>query len=340
MKSMVEDADLDGWVKLNTAEGTWDHGRDLLWCSGKPLGVLRTEEMLQNFVLEVEVRKSPGEKVGLVLWSDDLPAVGSPYPRGIEVTFFHEESDNGVLSGGRIDALHGAKMTPQRDGLESPVKTGEDADGEWSRYRLECRDGTVSLAVDGVEIDRVEDCTPRKGYLSMKSSGDEIVFRNLVMKELPETKVEPAQVATENRDFRSLYNGLDFTDWQTPRDDWEIEDWKITSLGSGKGEGLWSEMVFDDYEFVFDVSLESRDVSVDVVLRGSSAKFNVNYVVFPELNPPGKWNRFTGVIRDGVIEGTVNGKPWRKDVGDSTRGMFGFEPMGPAEFANVFIREL
>ncbi|MCA9070090.1 MAG: DUF1080 domain-containing protein, partial [Planctomycetaceae bacterium] len=47
---------LEGWVRVNTAPSTWTVKDEMLICTGKPIGELRTEKMYQNFILEVEWR--------------------------------------------------------------------------------------------------------------------------------------------------------------------------------------------------------------------------------------------------------------------------------------------
>jgi hypothetical protein len=82
---------------------------------------------------------------------------------------------------------------------------------EWNHYRIECNDGTISLAVNGKVVTQGKDASPRKGYICIESEGGVVHYRNMKIRELPETPVEPEHVAIANRGYRSIYNGLDLT---------------------------------------------------------------------------------------------------------------------------------
>src|SRR5574340_209469 len=46
--------DLTGWVNVNTAPDTWSVRDGVLVCSGRPIGVMRSEKQYENFLLHVE----------------------------------------------------------------------------------------------------------------------------------------------------------------------------------------------------------------------------------------------------------------------------------------------
>ena len=76
--------DLSGWVPLNVAPDTFRVRDGIIVSSGIPTGMLRTERQYENFELELEWRHlKPGGNAGVFVWSDPLPPVGTPFPRGI-----------------------------------------------------------------------------------------------------------------------------------------------------------------------------------------------------------------------------------------------------------------
>ncbi|NNE92414.1 MAG: DUF1080 domain-containing protein, partial [Verrucomicrobiales bacterium] len=107
---------LDGWVPVNIAPSTFRMGDDgVLYCTGKPIGELRTERMYQNFILEIEWRHmKPRGNAGIFIWADDLTARGQPFHRGIEIQVLENEYGNtkGYTTHGDIFPIHGAKMKP------------------------------------------------------------------------------------------------------------------------------------------------------------------------------------------------------------------------------------
>src|SRR5262245_9065434 len=42
------------WINVNTDPGTWSLRKDELICTGKPIGVMRSEKQYENFILHVE----------------------------------------------------------------------------------------------------------------------------------------------------------------------------------------------------------------------------------------------------------------------------------------------
>src|SRR5215469_9082457 len=82
--------DLTGWVNVNCAPGTFSVKDGEIVTTGKPTGYLRTARQYENFVTEFDwmhVPPKPGAvgNSGFFVWADPVPAVGTPFARGIEV---------------------------------------------------------------------------------------------------------------------------------------------------------------------------------------------------------------------------------------------------------------
>src|SRR6266481_1753146 len=85
---MFNGKDLTGWVNVNCAPGTFFVKDGEIITTGKPTGFLRTAKQYENFIAEFEwlhVNKTEVGNSGFFVWADPLPAVGTPYTRGIEV---------------------------------------------------------------------------------------------------------------------------------------------------------------------------------------------------------------------------------------------------------------
>jgi len=197
--------DLGGWVPVNTAPSTWSVRDGMIICSGKPTGELRTERMYQNFIMEVEWRHmKPRGNAGIFVWADDITARGQPFHRGVEVQVLENAYGNsgGHTVHGDIFPIHGATMTPVngRGGSRAfPTEFRSNPSPEGNHYRIVCNDGTISLAVNGKVVTRGKGASPRKGYICLESEGGVVHYRNLRIRELPATPLEPGQVAISNR---------------------------------------------------------------------------------------------------------------------------------------------
>jgi len=352
LQPLLNGRDLTGWVLVNTPSETWTLKDDLLVCSGKPIGEIRTERMYQNFILEVEWRHLvPGGNAGIFVWADDITARGVPFHRGVEVQVLENAygQSQGHTTHGDIFPIHGAKMTPVngRGGSRAfPVEERSLPSPQWNHYRIECRDGDISLAVNGKVVTRGREASPRKGYICLESEGGVVHYRNLKIQELPDTQIDAELIATANRGFVSLYSGLDLRGWTTAtasRSHWISEDWVLRFDGEapdGLSE-LVHETVFHEPGFVMDIQPETG--FRELVLNTGNSE---NPIVLSADNPemkgllqPGQWTRLEWEQREGQWTVSVNGKLLPKSVvvsaGDQA---LSFKIRGPARFANLYGR--
>ena len=338
--------DLSGWVPVNTAPSTWTVKDGMLICSGKPTGEIRTDRMYQNFILEVEWRHMrPKGNAGIFVWADDITARGVPFHRSIEVQVLENAYGNtrSHTTHGDIFPIHGAKMTPingRRGSRAFPTESRSKPSPEWNHYRIHCQDGEISLAVNGKIVTRGKDCSPRKGYICIESEGGLVHYRNMRIKELPNTPVDPKHVAIANRGYRSLYSGVDLSGWQTAetaKGHWRSRDWVFAYDGKSKGDASISTTEkFNDFGFVFDVRGGRGAKATQVYLRGTDKS-----AIMLEL--AGGWNRFEGQLRGDRLTLSRNGKQLFKDhqlVGAGQSGSLRFVPGGALSLANIFVRAL
>jgi len=246
--------DLSGWVNVNTAPSTWSVREGLIVCTGVPTGVLRTEQQFQNFVLELEWKHlHAGGNAGLFIHSDDITAPGVPFTRSIECQ---------ILDGnhGDLFAIHGAKFIPDRPHPKGwlrclPNQERVKPAGEWNHYRVESRDGRITLAVNGEVVSGGTECKPRQGYICLESEGSEVHFRNIRLQELPSSTIPSAEVATAARGFRPLYNGLDLEGWAAAPEaerSWQPRDWILRYEGGAGTRNLWTRRSYGDFTLIAD----------------------------------------------------------------------------------------
>lgn len=274
--------DLSGWVNVNCAPSTWTIGQDdlgdpVIACSGFPTGVLRTERMYENFILELEYRHlKPGGNAGLFVWSDALTARGQPFTRSVEVQVMDGLEGDWYTSDGDIFPIHGAKMIPEngRGGDRAfPTEKRANRAPLWNHYRVTCNNGEISLAVNGKVVTRGRDVSPRKGYICLESEGSPVDFRRIRIRELPPSgALAPEHVARADEGFVSLYNGVDLSGWKAGPEHqghWRARDWTLEFDGRGEAD-LWSERSFRDFVLICDWrwTSEGRDTDLPIVLPG------------------------------------------------------------------------
>lgn len=263
--------DLTGWTNVNGAPSTWTVRDGMIVCSGVPTGVLRTNRMYENFVLELEYKHMQvGGNAGIFVWSDPLTARGQPFTRSVEVQVLDGTETENYTSHGDVFPIHGSSFVPDRPHPNGWMRSlpserrGKPA-GEWNRYVIRCENGNIDVSLNGARVSGGTQSTPRKGYLCLESEGSEVHFRNLSLRELPPAdELAPEHVAESDRGFRSLYNGVDLRGWRigetfetalladgpSSGGGWTAKDWVLDYDGSGSH--LWSEESYRDFELIAD----------------------------------------------------------------------------------------
>src|SRR5688572_1447485 len=74
--------DLSGWVGVQVAPSTFTVKDGVIYCTGVPTGVMRTDKMYENFIVECEWRHlKPRGNAGFFVWSDAITSKGQPFTR-------------------------------------------------------------------------------------------------------------------------------------------------------------------------------------------------------------------------------------------------------------------
>lgn len=349
-RSLFNGQDLTGWVAVNTAPSTWTVQKGMLVCSGKPIGELRTDRMYQNFILELEWRHMvPRGNAGVFVWADDITARGVPFHRSIEVQVLDTNH-------GDVFPIHGARMTPingrGRGSRAFPTEKRSKPSPEWNHYRITCQDGKISLAVNASVVTRGTDCNPRKGYICLESEGGIVHYRNIRIKELQATPIDPEDVALVDRGFHSLYTGLDLSGWKaTPEilSFWHARDWRLVfdDVASDGDKGIATTQSWGDIGFIVDIRLSADSRTPRILLRGSDnasiALDPSDALLAPHLASARQWNRLEGTLRGDRLTLILNGHELFRDKlvsGVPERGPLKLSPQGPVEFANIYVRDL
>jgi hypothetical protein len=200
------------WVNVNTAPDTWHLEKDILVCSGQPIGVMRSEKQYENFILHVEWKHiEPGGNSGIFIWSNASPPEGARLPDGVEVQMLDLEWVNlnkrdGVTPPiayvhGELFGVGGVETLPDnpRGTRSKSIENRCKGKGEWNTYDVVCVDGVVKLSVNGKFVNGLAKASQKKGYLCLESEGAEIHFRNLTIIELPDGVTSAEQTAPEIR---------------------------------------------------------------------------------------------------------------------------------------------
>lgn len=353
-KPLFNGKDLSGWVLVNTPADTWTVQDGMLVCSGKPIGEIRTQRMYQNFILEVEWRHLvPGGNAGIFVWADDITARGVPFHRSIEVQVLENAygQSQGHTTHGDIFPIHGATMTPVngRGGSRAfPTEERSLPSPQWNHYRIECRDGEISLAVNHKIVTRGKEASPRKGYICLESEGGVVHYRNLRIRELADTPVSPEHVAVADRGFVSLYSGLDLRSWEISENEqthWHTNDWVLAFDGkteSGIGQ-MKTTRLFSSPEWIIDVRPVAGFMSLTIETGSPETAVRIasNDTKWKPLIEKQQWIRLQCSVRDKALSLTANGETMLDDFKLQSDSLpLSLRVEGAVELANIYGRDV
>ena len=207
--SLFNGENLSGWVDVNTSKDTWKAVNGEIQCSGLPIGVMRSERMYENFILEIEWKhmKKKGNS-GVFLWCDAV-AGGNRLPSGMEVQMLELDwvnRPNGTIANpayisGELFGAGKLTATPDNPRPESPNGPRSMSKefrckgvGEWNHYSIVAINGTVNLCINGKFVNSIRNSSKKVGYLCLESEGSEVHFRNIRIMELPGGVITPDEV--------------------------------------------------------------------------------------------------------------------------------------------------
>ena len=206
-RDLFNGRDLSGWVNVNTDPDTWSVKDGMIVCTGKPIGVMRTDRQYENFILHIEWKHlEAGGNSGVFAWSDARPG-SNRLPNGVEVQMLELDWVNlnklngqtppiayvhGELFGvGGVVTIPDTPRGPRSKSIENRCKPR----GEWNVYDVVAVDGVIKLSVNGKFVNGIARSTQKKGYLCLESEGAPIHFRNIRILELPPGVTTPEQTA-------------------------------------------------------------------------------------------------------------------------------------------------
>ncbi|WP_396624786.1 DUF1080 domain-containing protein [Luteitalea sp.] len=202
--------DLTGWTNINTDPDTWFVKDGMLMTTGKPLGVMCSNKMYENFVLHIEwMHHEAGGNSGVFIWSAANPDPKGRLPDGLEVQMLEvdwpklhvkdgvmptDDYVHGELFGvGGVQIIPDNPRGPRSKSIEKRALPREN----WNTYDLVAVDGVAKLSVNGKFVNGIRNSSRRKGYLCMESEGAPIQWRNAWIMELPGGVTTPDMIAPE-----------------------------------------------------------------------------------------------------------------------------------------------
>ena len=166
-------------------QDVWYIENEVIICKGTPLGYLYTKRDYSDFVLKLEWRWPPGKKAGKGGVLIRMSGEHRIWPQSLEAH---------LNAGGAGDfwGLLGYQMSGPAERMQTSdheefgrltnlkkTKNLEKPPGEWNTYEIIAEGDTVTLIINGQQVNKATGCDLNPGRICLTSEGDEIHFRNV-----------------------------------------------------------------------------------------------------------------------------------------------------------------
>jgi len=159
---------------------------------GKPLGHLVTEKDYANYRLTVEYRfTGKGGNCGVLIHSSKPRELYGMFPKSIEVQMESGNAGDFWCIGENIEVPDMAKRRPHKEGqkfgggpedarnIKNLTDGTEKPLGEWNTMVITCKQDTVTVEVNGVEVNAGMKATANHGKIALQAEGTEVEFRKV-----------------------------------------------------------------------------------------------------------------------------------------------------------------
>jgi hypothetical protein len=162
----------------------------LLVSLGTPEGHIITDSVYSNYRLEFEYRFAgePGN-CGVLVHASTPRALYKMFPKSIEVQM---ESRNAgdfwcIVEDIRVPDMVKRRGPEEKWGIvegknrriENLTNNSEKPVGQWNRMIVECREGEITVWVNGDLVNHGYDCTAKSGHIALQAEGAEVEFRGV-----------------------------------------------------------------------------------------------------------------------------------------------------------------
>ena len=225
--------DMSGWnLGVDPEESSWSVVDGIIHCKGEPRNpyLITTEKDYENFEFYAEFKVSRGCNSGIFY---HIPLAGRQSRLGFETQILDD-------SGNAPDK----NSTGSIYDVVQPLSNEMRDNGVWNQYHILFDWPVCKVWLNGVMVQDTDfsenpqlKYRMRRGPVGLSNHGHEVDYRNLWIKELPDTDTGG-----------SVFNGKDLSGWKTIGDaNWHVEDGMIVS-SSGEGY-LITENEYDNVYF-------------------------------------------------------------------------------------------
>jgi neutral ceramidase len=227
LSTQSDDGTLAGWKFFSEdpkakPSDVWQLTADgVLVCKGTPQGYIYTEKSYADFVLTLQWRTPPGRTPGRGGVLVRMTGKHKIWPKCLEAQLnAGDEGDFWGLDGYTLSGPERRLKTipNQQLGKLTNLKRTEaavKARGEWNRYEIIAQGESVTLRINGREVNRATGCAAVSGPICLTAEGDEIHFRRVALRPL-RTDAKEKTTVSDKKTFRAGAYAIDVTPQRLP----------------------------------------------------------------------------------------------------------------------------
>jgi len=138
---------------------------------------------------------------------------------------------------------------------KDPLVLADKPFGEWNSFRIiQVGDKTTvylngKLVVDYAIMENFWDRKSplwAKGPIQLQTHGGEIRWRNIFLREIPPDEADRILTQHDEKEFKSVFNGRDFSEWAGPVENYEIKDGAFVCK-PGTGGTIYTKGEYSDF---------------------------------------------------------------------------------------------
>ncbi len=229
-----------------------------------------------------------------------------------------------------------------------PLVLADGAIGDWNTFHIKMVGERVTVYLNGEKVVSntiLENYWDRKQpifsmeQIELQAHGNRVGYRDIYVRELPETKTYTVSQEEQAQGFKSLFDGVSMNQWQGNTQDYVAEDGCIALYPSNNyGGNLYSKNEYDNFVLRFEFQLtegannglgirtplegDAAYVGMELQILDNEAPIYANleeyqyhgsvYGIIPAkrgyLKPVGEWNYQEVHVNGNHIKVTLNGE--------------------------------
>lgn len=230
--------------------------------------------------------------------------------------------------------------------MSKPLVVADNKIGEWNQFHIIMKSDKVTVYLNGQLVtdnivlenywDRKIPIFPKE-QIELQAHGTYVAYRNIYLREIPETYLTPLSAEEKNQGYTQLFDGSNMDQWIGNTKGYLLEDGAIVVHPEKSGGNLYTKNEYANFSYRFEFQLTpgaNNGIGIRAPLEGDAAYVGMEiqvldneaemykdlhpyqyhgsvYGVIPArrgfLKPVGEWNQEEIIAKGSSIKVILNG---------------------------------